>query len=550
MVFTALALCLATLLMAWPLLRLELPSVVGQLWASGAGERLSVKVLVPLLLLGGAVASAWVQNPAELEVFKGFPSFDLPSVFAIVLSTLAAVWVSSLVSKDTGVPFALIGALFGYRLMVEGSLDWPLVARTVASWVVAVLLCLLLSTLFTAVVSGAQRKHPVHLAISDHRILLGSMGASLLLSAAVGWNLGQVVALFPVAGIGPGPVAAAMAGGCPLLLFAFLSRSIAAEAWHVADEDLDFASGSVLAVLLATGLTLALFSTPVVRHVGLVPTPLSVSALLLSALLGESLARRKAAVEGEKLAKAFVASAVSPVLGILVCYSLGTILGVSPGGPAAAGWSARLTPILIVLGIVAIVAALVLYLRGQRQQALQEQILRSREQQIYNAQKSLSAIEVKAEMNEKDLLNKLEIKRKELVDFAVGVSDQKEYMEGVYDRLSRIRNLSDPDQKDAATDELLSSLRERMYFTREMNDFYAQSEILHKDFNMRLKEAFPNLTESERKLANLLRQGFSSKYIATLMNITPKSVEISRYRLRTKLGLQRSDNLVQFIKSL
>ena len=153
-------------------------------------------------------------------------------------------------------------------------------------------------------------------------------------------------------------------------------------------------------------------------------------------------------------------------------------------------------------------------------------------------------------MNEKDLLNKLEIKRKELVDFAVGISEQKEYMESVYDRLSHVRDLTDSQDKDAATDELLSSLRERMYFSREMNDFYAQSEILHKDFNMRLKEAFPNLTESERKLANLLRQGFSSKYIATLMNITPKSVEISRYRLRTKLGLRRSDNLVQFIKSI
>jgi DNA-binding CsgD family transcriptional regulator len=34
------------------------------------------------------------------------------------------------------------------------------------------------------------------------------------------------------------------------------------------------------------------------------------------------------------------------------------------------------------------------------------------------------------------------------------------------------------------------------------------------------------------------------------MNITPKSVEISRYRLRNKLGLKRSDNLVQYIKSI
>ena len=138
----------------------------------------------------------------------------------------------------------------------------------------------------------------------------------------------------------------------------------------------------------------------------------------------------------------------------------------------------------------------------------------------------------------------------ELVDFAVGVSEQKEYMEDVYQRLSRIRKQTDPSEKDAATDELLSSLRERMYFTREMNDFYARSEVLHRDFNMRLKESYPSLTESERKLANLLRQGFSSKYIASLMNITPKSVEISRYRLRIKLGLSRSDNLVQFIKSI
>ena len=99
-------------------------------------------------------------------------------------------------------------------------------------------------------------------------------------------------------------------------------------------------------------------------------------------------------------------------------------------------------------------------------------------------------------------------------------------------------------------DAILASLRERIYFTREMNDFYAQSEILHKDFNMRLRETFPNLTDSERKLANLLRQGFSSKYIASLMNITPKSVEIGRYRLRSKLGLKRNDNLVRFIKSI
>ena len=123
-------------------------------------------------------------------------------------------------------------------------------------------------------------------------------------------------------------------------------------------------------------------------------------------------------------------------------------------------------------------------------------------------------------------------------------------MEKIYDDLKDVRSMEDGPDKDARTDELLSSLRERMYFTSEINDFYARSEILHKDFNRRLAEAFPNLTENERKLANLLRQGFSSKYIASLMNIAPKSVEINRYRLRAKLGLRREDNLIKFIKSI
>ena len=83
-----------------------------------------------------------------------------------------------------------------------------------------------------------------------------------------------------------------------------------------------------------------------------------------------------------------------------------------------------------------------------------------------------------------------------------------------------------------------------------VDDFYAQVESLHKDFSVKLTESFPSLTQQERKLATLLRLGFSTKYIASLMYITPKSVEIERYRLRRKLGLKRSDNLITFIKSI
>jgi len=95
-----------------------------------------------------------------------------------------------------------------------------------------------------------------------------------------------------------------------------------------------------------------------------------------------------------------------------------------------------------------------------------------------------------------------------------------------------------------------SKIMDKKAFSHEMNELYSQVEILHKDYSVILQEKFPDLTEQERRLATLLRLGFSTKELASIMSITPKSVEVCRYRLRKRLNLKRDDNLIQFIKSL
>ena len=89
-----------------------------------------------------------------------------------------------------------------------------------------------------------------------------------------------------------------------------------------------------------------------------------------------------------------------------------------------------------------------------------------------------------------------------------------------------------------------------MTFTNETKDFYERTELIHKDFHAKLEAAYPDLTELDKRLATLLRINLSSKEIASLMNIAPKSVEIARYRLRKKLNLSRNDNLNQFLAGL
>jgi len=65
-----------------------------------------------------------------------------------------------------------------------------------------------------------------------------------------------------------------------------------------------------------------------------------------------------------------------------------------------------------------------------------------------------------------------------------------------------------------------------------------------------VKSLHPSLSPNDLKLCAYLRLNLSSKEIAQLLNISPRSVEIKRYRLRKKLDLNHEDNLVNYILEL
>lgn len=69
-------------------------------------------------------------------------------------------------------------------------------------------------------------------------------------------------------------------------------------------------------------------------------------------------------------------------------------------------------------------------------------------------------------------------------------------------------------------------------------------------FLKKLKKSHPNLTPNDIKLCAYLRLNLSSKEIAPLLNISPRSVEIKRYRLRKKMNLEHDDNLTDYILGL
>ncbi len=71
----------------------------------------------------------------------------------------------------------------------------------------------------------------------------------------------------------------------------------------------------------------------------------------------------------------------------------------------------------------------------------------------------------------------------------------------------------------------------------------------HAVFFDKLREKHPELSSNEIKLSAYLKLNLSSKEIASLMNISIKSVEQGRWRLRKKLNLPKESNLVNYIQS-
>ena len=66
----------------------------------------------------------------------------------------------------------------------------------------------------------------------------------------------------------------------------------------------------------------------------------------------------------------------------------------------------------------------------------------------------------------------------------------------------------------------------------------------------KIKNIHPELTPNDLRLCAYLRLNLSSKEIAPLLNISVRSVEVKRYRLRKKMALPHENSLTTYILNL
>jgi AraC family chitin signaling transcriptional activator len=131
---------------------------------------------------------------------------------------------------------------------------------------------------------------------------------------------------------------------------------------------------------------------------------------------------------------------------------------------------------------------------------------------------------------------------KELAASAMSLNSKNELLAYIHEDL---KNTDENDNKNVKS--VISAINKNINGKDSWSIFQEAFDKTDKDFLKKMKKAHPSLTPNDLRLCAYLRLNLSSKEIAPLLNISVRSVEIKRYRLRKKMDLTHEQGLVEYI---
>ena len=168
---------------------------------------------------------------------------------------------------------------------------------------------------------------------------------------------------------------------------------------------------------------------------------------------------------------------------------------------------------------------------------------------IERAERKAEMVEVKNEQ----LQTELKHKSNELAGSTMNLIHHNDILQKLDESMQDLSEAVRREDKKAVVTGKISEIRNNLQTYLNDDDGWGKFEenfnLVYDDFMKKLTDQFTTLKISDRKLCAYLRMGLSSKEMASLLNMSVRSVETARYRLRKKLNLEAGDNLTDFIQN-
>jgi tetratricopeptide (TPR) repeat protein len=175
----------------------------------------------------------------------------------------------------------------------------------------------------------------------------------------------------------------------------------------------------------------------------------------------------------------------------------------------------------------------------------------AKNKELASSEKKLMELELQKSHLEKENLNKeLEYKKKESMHIALQIVSKNDFLENMKESIVTATTYLKEKESTQVLDKLVARIDKDISISKDRNEFYAQMEQINNSFFEKLLGKYPTLTDTDKRLAALLKLNLSSKEISAINNISSSSVDMGRHRLRKKLDLGPDESLSQFLNNL
>jgi len=515
-------------------------------------------ILIGFIIIGGILFAEPFSIGIEDRILLTTPA----SALIISISAFLTVLITSKISSLSSAIYAVMASFIAWKFLMYREFDINYLIRNFLGWVTAPLFAGVLSYFLTLFYKKLMRKSDLHFFRLSYYLRFGIILNTIIFSILVGANNGAVLmTLNNTVKTNFSVFFDQFSVNKDHLIYVISVIIIAAVTFYVTNRKtvrlsqttINSGSESVLLVLSAANIILFLYTLPAIE------IPLASFQIIFAATVGNILTRENIQIENKRITKWLLSLIINPLAAFFFVYISMSIIShkylILENGTKSGIKNHNIinvtNPVIMLLIIIVLAILLIHFIRENKLKIKAQKEALKHQETLYENEKSLSEMEVKTILIENNSLNtKLELKRQELTNIALNISEQKTFLEHLCNELREIQTSANLYEKNKKAEKLEREIIQKMNFSMEIESFYTEIETLHKDFNLRLYEQHPNLTENDKRLVTLLRLGFSTKHISSLTNISPKSVEISRYRLRNKLGLSHDQKLILYLKSL
>lgn len=571
------------LFLGWSLGANDAANVFGSAVGSKMVRFRQAALIASIFVILGAV----FQGKGGAETLNALGAVDaLAGGFTVSLTAALTVLLMTRKALPVSTSQAIVGSIMGWVLFTGNKPDISVLIKIVSTWVSGPILGMLFSGLLYFLLRKFLKRAKIHVVKLDtyiriSLIVTGAFGAYSLGANNIGNVMGVFMKSAPRISIDFGLFI--LDGAQLLLLLGGIAIAVGIFTYSqkvmqtVGNGLLSLSPEAAIVVVLSQALVLFVFSSSELSNllirIGLPPIPLvpvSSTQVVVGAVLGIGLAKGSNEINIKAFSRIAIGWIATPLLaGVLSFFALffvqnvfnqqitsneiATVIAsdlISDG--ALESLQLDFVIPFVILTVVIVLTALIFFImRQQRLRLKAENELLAQQNQYFHAQRTISELEMKAIQSRNELLNNnLDKKRKEFIDMAFNLTEQRLFLEEIITRLEELEQSAGHSSNKNDLRSVIALIRQKMSFSKEKENFYGEVEMIHKDFKTKLETSFPSLTEQEKKLATLIRLNLSNKEIATLLSISPKSVEVSRHRLKRKLGLQSEDNLMQYINSI